>query len=228
MPFSSSGVFRAQPEIAGDCRSGCRDTPDLHVRLHDPAAGTDDLRVTTLPSLRSAGSPDNRGSRPCWAEEKNTLSRGSVRFTHHTVLRGSAPTGDEGRDDVADVTIQIVMSPGRSVWSSSDQRAIWSDTARSPATFAARSIAHPRSGPEPAGTRTASRMAAPREAAVLRVAKVRSGGHAYYLEVAGGPAGPGSEAPGRWLGVGRRRCRCRGGAAGSIRRRPRRGASGHR
>ena len=37
---------------------------------------------------------------------------------------------------------------------------------------------------------------------MLRVAKVRSGGHAYYLEVAGGPAGPGIEAPGRWLGVG--------------------------
>jgi conjugative relaxase-like TrwC/TraI family protein len=45
-------------------------------------------------------------------------------------------------------------------------------------------------------------VAAPREAAVLRVAKVRSGGHAYYLEVAGGATGTGIEAPGRWMGAG--------------------------
>jgi conjugative relaxase-like TrwC/TraI family protein len=37
---------------------------------------------------------------------------------------------------------------------------------------------------------------------VLRVAKVRRGGHAYYLEVAGNGAGTGIEAPGRWLGTG--------------------------
>jgi conjugative relaxase-like TrwC/TraI family protein len=37
---------------------------------------------------------------------------------------------------------------------------------------------------------------------VLRVAKVRKGGHAYYLEVAGNGAGTGIEAPGRWLGTG--------------------------
>ena len=37
---------------------------------------------------------------------------------------------------------------------------------------------------------------------MLRVAKVRSGGHAYYLEVAGNGAGTGVEAPGRWLGTG--------------------------
>ncbi len=37
---------------------------------------------------------------------------------------------------------------------------------------------------------------------MLRVAKVRAGGHAYYLEVAGGPTAPGVEAPGRWLGTG--------------------------
>jgi conjugative relaxase-like TrwC/TraI family protein len=36
---------------------------------------------------------------------------------------------------------------------------------------------------------------------VLRVAKVRRGGHAYYLEVAGN-GGTGIEAPGRWLGTG--------------------------
>jgi conjugative relaxase-like TrwC/TraI family protein len=45
-------------------------------------------------------------------------------------------------------------------------------------------------------------VAAPREAAVLRVAKVRSGGHAYYLEVAGGATGTGIEVPGRWMGTG--------------------------
>lgn len=37
---------------------------------------------------------------------------------------------------------------------------------------------------------------------MLRVAKVRKGGHAYYLEVAGNGAGTGIEAPGRWLGTG--------------------------
>jgi len=37
---------------------------------------------------------------------------------------------------------------------------------------------------------------------VLRVAKVRRGGHAYYLEVAGNGTGTGIEAPGRWLGTG--------------------------
>jgi len=37
---------------------------------------------------------------------------------------------------------------------------------------------------------------------VLRVAKVRKGGHAYYLEVAGNGTGTGIEAPGRWLGTG--------------------------
>jgi len=36
---------------------------------------------------------------------------------------------------------------------------------------------------------------------VLRVAKVRSGGHTYYLEVAAG-TGTGIEAPGRWMGEG--------------------------
>ncbi|HEY7947523.1 MAG TPA: MobF family relaxase [Acidimicrobiales bacterium] len=36
---------------------------------------------------------------------------------------------------------------------------------------------------------------------MLRVAKVRSGGHAYYLEVAGGAGGTGIEAPGRWMGT---------------------------
>ncbi len=36
---------------------------------------------------------------------------------------------------------------------------------------------------------------------MLRVAKVRQGGHAYYLEVAGN-GGTGIEAPGRWLGSG--------------------------
>ena len=42
---------------------------------------------------------------------------------------------------------------------------------------------------------------------MLRVAKVRRGGHAYYLEVAGNGAGTGIEAPGRWLGSGRGRAR---------------------
>ena len=37
---------------------------------------------------------------------------------------------------------------------------------------------------------------------MLRVAKVRRGGHAYYLEVAGNGTGTGIEAPGRWLGRG--------------------------
>jgi len=37
---------------------------------------------------------------------------------------------------------------------------------------------------------------------VLRVAKVRKGGHAYYLEVAGNGSGTGIEAPGLWLGTG--------------------------
>lgn len=37
---------------------------------------------------------------------------------------------------------------------------------------------------------------------MLRVAKVRRGGHAYYLEVAGNGAGTGIEAPGVWLGAG--------------------------
>jgi len=37
---------------------------------------------------------------------------------------------------------------------------------------------------------------------VLRVAKVRAGRHAYYLEVATGPGGTGIEAPGEWLGTG--------------------------
>jgi conjugative relaxase-like TrwC/TraI family protein len=37
---------------------------------------------------------------------------------------------------------------------------------------------------------------------VLRVAKVRKGGHAYYLEVAGNGPGTGIEAPGLWLGTG--------------------------
>ncbi len=37
---------------------------------------------------------------------------------------------------------------------------------------------------------------------MLRVAKVRKGGHAYYLEVAGNGSGTGIEAPGRWLGTG--------------------------
>jgi conjugative relaxase-like TrwC/TraI family protein len=37
---------------------------------------------------------------------------------------------------------------------------------------------------------------------VLRVAKVRKGGHAYYLEVAGNGTGTGIEAPGVWLGTG--------------------------
>jgi len=37
---------------------------------------------------------------------------------------------------------------------------------------------------------------------VLRVAKVRRAGHAYYLEVAGNGAGTGIEAPGVWLGTG--------------------------
>ncbi|HLM96140.1 MAG TPA: MobF family relaxase [Acidimicrobiales bacterium] len=37
---------------------------------------------------------------------------------------------------------------------------------------------------------------------MLRVAKVRRGGHAYYLDVAGNGTGTGIEAPGRWLGTG--------------------------
>ncbi len=37
---------------------------------------------------------------------------------------------------------------------------------------------------------------------MLRVAKVRKGGHAYYLEVAGNGVGTGIEAPGVWLGTG--------------------------
>ncbi len=37
---------------------------------------------------------------------------------------------------------------------------------------------------------------------MLQVAKVRKGGHAYYLEVAGNGAGTGIEAPGLWLGSG--------------------------
>lgn len=37
---------------------------------------------------------------------------------------------------------------------------------------------------------------------VLRVAKLRKGGHGYYLEVAGHGTGTGIEAPGRWLGTG--------------------------
>jgi len=37
---------------------------------------------------------------------------------------------------------------------------------------------------------------------VLRVAKVRTGGHAYYLEVAASPGGTGIEAPGQWMGPG--------------------------
>ncbi len=37
---------------------------------------------------------------------------------------------------------------------------------------------------------------------MLRVAKVRKGGHAYYLEVAGNGSGTGIEAPGVWLGQG--------------------------
>ena len=37
---------------------------------------------------------------------------------------------------------------------------------------------------------------------MLRVAKVRAGGHAYYLEVAASPGGTGIEAPGRWVGPG--------------------------
>jgi conjugative relaxase-like TrwC/TraI family protein len=37
---------------------------------------------------------------------------------------------------------------------------------------------------------------------VLRVAKVRKGGHAYYLAVAANGTGTGIEAPGRWLGTG--------------------------
>jgi conjugative relaxase-like TrwC/TraI family protein len=44
---------------------------------------------------------------------------------------------------------------------------------------------------------------------VLRIAKVRRGGHAYYLEVAGG-TGTGIEAPGRWLGSGARTLGLRG------------------
>ncbi len=40
------------------------------------------------------------------------------------------------------------------------------------------------------------------EVGVLRVAKVRTGGHGYYLEVAGNGTGTGVEAPGRWLGTG--------------------------
>ena len=58
---------------------------------------------------------------------------------------------------------------------------------------------------------------------VLRVAKVRRGGHAYYLEVAGNGTGTGIEAPGRWLGTGRRRARP---ARRGRRRRPRGGAPG--
>lgn len=37
---------------------------------------------------------------------------------------------------------------------------------------------------------------------MLRVGKVRSGGHAYYLEVAGDATRPGIEPPGRWMGRG--------------------------
>ncbi|HXQ90325.1 MAG TPA: MobF family relaxase [Acidimicrobiales bacterium] len=37
---------------------------------------------------------------------------------------------------------------------------------------------------------------------MLRVAKLRKGGHAYYLEVAGNGAGTGIEGPGRWVGSG--------------------------
>jgi conjugative relaxase-like TrwC/TraI family protein len=37
---------------------------------------------------------------------------------------------------------------------------------------------------------------------VLRLSKVTPGGHAYYLEVAGGGAGTGVEAPGSWVGAG--------------------------
>ncbi len=37
---------------------------------------------------------------------------------------------------------------------------------------------------------------------MLRMAKVRAGGHAYYLEAAGVGAVRGMEAPGRWLGTG--------------------------
>ena len=40
---------------------------------------------------------------------------------------------------------------------------------------------------------------------VLRVSKIRSGGGAYYLEVADG-TGTGIEAAGRWMGPGHRSC----------------------
>ncbi len=38
---------------------------------------------------------------------------------------------------------------------------------------------------------------------MLRVGKVRSGGHSYYLDVTGDDRHPGIEAPGRWVGRGR-------------------------
>jgi len=51
--------------------------------------------------------------------------------------------------------------------------------------------------------------------AVLRVSKVRSGGAAYYLEVAAGPSGTGIEAAGRWLGRGTPELRLAGTVAGA-------------
>jgi conjugative relaxase-like TrwC/TraI family protein len=50
---------------------------------------------------------------------------------------------------------------------------------------------------------------------VLRIAKVRPGGHAYYLEVAAG-TGTGIEAPGRWLGSGARSLGLGGGVDGDA------------
>ena len=52
-------------------------------------------------------------------------------------------------------------------------------------------------------------------ARVLRIAKVRRGGHGYYLEVAGG-TGTGIEAPGRWLGSGARALGLRGAVDGDA------------
>jgi len=51
---------------------------------------------------------------------------------------------------------------------------------------------------------------------VLRVAKVRKGGHAYYLEVAGNGPGTGIEAPGLWLGTGAAALGLRGEVSGDA------------
>ena len=51
---------------------------------------------------------------------------------------------------------------------------------------------------------------------MLRVAKVRRGGHAYYLEVAGNGTGTGIEAAGRWLGTGAAALGLRGEVVGDA------------